>query len=126
MSLHDKILEVYQSVKSYPDLVQKLIELGIQSYTVDVATGSILYRLADGENLLHVGEVDNRSIFERFSADLTVMAIRDNQQGKTTYPEFMHAIGAAGVRFYEATLTGENKRVTYIGFGGFYEESIPI
>jgi len=42
------------------------------------------------------------------------------------YPEFMERIARSGVYFYEATLNGENKRVTYIGKGGAYEEHIPL
>jgi hypothetical protein len=37
----------------------------------------------------------------------------------------MNEIAEAGVRFYEATLSGQRKRVTYIGSGGSYEEMIP-
>ena len=37
----------------------------------------------------------------------------------------MNEIAEAGVLFYEATLNGQNKRVTYIGIGGSYEEQIP-
>lgn len=124
MSLQDKIQHVYQTAANYPDLVQKLIEVGIESYTVDVATSTILYRLPEGHTHLHEGSVKPRNIEENFDQGLTIQVIRDNQQGKTTYPEFMDGIAKSGVRFYEATLSGNNKRVTYIGYGGFYEEVI--
>ncbi|AFD07009.1 DUF1398 family protein [Solitalea canadensis] len=126
MSLHDQIQHVYKTASNYPELVRQLIEVGIQSYTVDVATGSILYRLEHGHTHLHEGTVQPRSIEEKFNRELTIKAIRDNQQGKTTYPEFMDGIAQAGVRFYEATLSGNEKRVTYIGYGGLYEEVIPV
>jgi uncharacterized protein YbcV (DUF1398 family) len=78
-----------------------------------------------GKNILHYGEAQ-RAINPSFSLSGTVDAIRANQQGKSTYPEFMDAIAEAGIYFYEATLNGENKRVTYIARHGDYEESIPI
>jgi len=125
MEKHDKIKQAYGSSKSYPELVKNLIDTGVRTYTVDTATGTILYRFDGGENILHSGEA-SRTINTKFSSDGTVTAIRTNQQGKSTYPEFMEQIAAAGVRFYEATLEGNRKRVTYIGNGGSYEELIPV
>lgn len=92
----------------------------------DVSTSTILYRFDKGENMVHPGGVEPRAIAATFDEQQTVQAIRDNQQGKTDYPGFMNEIAVAGVRLYEATLTGSNKRVTYIGRGGSYEEAIPI
>ncbi|NHM07851.1 DUF1398 domain-containing protein [Flavobacterium sp. CYK-4] len=120
----NKINACYQAATSYPDLARRLREIGMESYTVDTATGTILYRFAQGENVLHLGNA-NREIAMSFSEDLTIQAVRNNQQGKTDYAGFMDEIAQAGVRFYEATLIGPRKRVTYIGSGGFYEELIP-
>jgi uncharacterized protein YbcV (DUF1398 family) len=120
-----KIEQIYMDAESYPDLVQRLIEAGIRSYTVDAGTGTILYRLSEGNHFLHEGHFI-REVAPKFSRELTIQAIRDNQQGRSDYQDFMNAIAKAGVRFYEATLEGENKRVTYIGTGGSYVESIPV
>ena len=106
--------------------MKKLIEAGVQSYTVDIATSAILYRLCDGENILHTEMHPPREIMIPFNEQETIQAIRENQQGKSDYPGFMNAIAKAGVRFYEATLNGNNKRVTYVGTGGSYEETIPV
>lgn len=125
MALHDKIKTAYSASKSYPQLVKALVEIGVQSYTVDTATGTILYRFSNGENHLQAGEA-LRTIEGKFSEEATIAAIRTNQAGKSTYPEFMEQVALAGVRFYEATLEGNKKRVTYIGTGGFYEEVIPL
>jgi uncharacterized protein YbcV (DUF1398 family) len=125
MQTQSKIKAAYESSNNYPELVKKLIDAGVQSYTVDIATSAILYRLKDGENILHTEINVPREIVTPFSEQETVQAIRDNQQGKSDYPGFINAIAKAGVRFYEATLNGDNKRVTYIGSGGKYEESIP-
>ena len=85
-----------------------------------------MYRLKDGDIILHTEVHTPREIAATFNEQQTVQAIRDNQAGKTDYPGFMDAIAKAGVRLYEATLNGGNKRVTYIGTGGFYEERIPL
>jgi uncharacterized protein YbcV (DUF1398 family) len=92
---------------------------------VDVASGIILYRFDGGVHELHQQNSIARIVADDFSYDLTVKAVKDTQQGKTNYPEFLNDLAKAGVRFYEATFTG-NLRVTYIGAGGFYEEAIPV
>lgn len=124
--MHEQIAACYKNAGSYPELVQNLIQIGIESYTVEVSDSTILYRVANGKTFLHAGNDTPRDIALKFDEQKTIQAIRNNQQKKTTYPEFMTEIAEAGVRFYEATLNGENKRVTYIGTGGFYEETIPL
>lgn len=125
MDLNEKIKACYQAASNYPDLAKRLSEIGMESYTVDTASSTILYRFSEGENVLHESNSSARTISENFNKQKTIEAIRANQQGKTDYPTFMNEIAEAGVRFYEATLCGSNKRVTYIGKGGFYEEKIP-
>lgn len=125
MNIQESLQTAYGAAKSYPELAAGLLALGIHSYTVDTATGIILYRLADGALVLHNTETAGRAIAPAFSETATIQAVRDNQQGKTDYPGFMDAIAAAGVHLYEATLAGNNKRVTYVGKGGSYEEPIP-
>ncbi len=125
MDLTEQIKDCYKTASNYPDLAKRLHQTGVGSYTVDVSSSIILYRFMEGENILHQGNITARSITEIFDEQKTIQAIRNNQQGKTDYPSFMNEIAEAGVRFYEATLTGSNKRVTYIGTGGYYEETIP-
>lgn len=126
MNRSDSIKASYQAAKNYPDLAKRLAETGVESYTVDTASATILYRFKDGENTLHPGNGVVRVIHEHFDEKKTIQAIRNNQQGETDYLGFMNEIAEAGVRFYEATLNGQRKRVTYIGSGGFYEELIPL
>ncbi len=126
MAIADDIKATYTSARDYPELAGKLIFAGIRSYTVDVSTGITLYRLENGSIHLHTTTVVPRDISPTFDETLTIQAIRDNQQGRTDYAGFINDIAKAGVRFYEATLNGNSKRVTYIGSGGFYEELIPV
>ena len=126
MDIEEKIQAAYKAAKNYPELAKMLASAGIQSYTVEVSTSTILYRLSEGENHLHLNSAEPRQVRNNFDESLTVKAIRDNQKGKSDYPTFMNDIAKAGVRFYEATLSGERKRVTYIGRGGYYEEQIPL
>ena len=124
MEIGELIQSAYRTSSRYPEIAEKLIEAGVLSYTVDVPTGITLYRLANGSLHLRTASPAPREIALDFDQELTIRAIRDNQQGITDYPGFMEAIAKSGVRFYEATLNGKSKRVTYIGIGGFYEELI--
>ena len=119
-----QLQNVAASAKSYPELAKGMISIGIQSYTVDTATGTTIYRIANGEFAIKEGQ-GIRAIAAAFDNAATIQAVKDTQAGKTNYPHFMDAIAAAGVRFYEATLIGK-PRVTYIGTGGYYEEEIPL
>ncbi|MDI1257092.1 MAG: DUF1398 family protein [Flavobacterium sp.] len=125
MKNNEKIAACYKAASNYPDLAKRLTEIGVASYTVDTASNAILYRFEEGVNILHQGNIGPRVIQDDFDEQKTITAVRNNQQGKTDFPGFMNEIAEAGVRFYEATLNGNNKRVTYIGIGGFYEETIP-
>ena len=126
MTPSEKIQAAYASAKNYPDLAAKLLAAGVLSYTVDTSSSLIIYRFDGG--LIHLGghASEPLSIARIFDEVLTIKAIRDNQQGKTTYPQFMQGIAEAGVRFYEASLKTAQPKVTYIGIGGFYEEDIPM
>jgi len=125
MDYNDQIADCYKTASNYPDLAKRLSQIGVESYTVDTATSILLYRFGEGKTVLHAGNDEARIIQGNFDEQKTIDAVRNNQQGKTDYPGFMDEIASAGVRFYEATLNGTNQRVTYIGTGGFYEESIP-
>lgn len=126
MSISEKITAAHASAKNYPDLAGRLLAAGVSSYTVDASSSLIIYRLDEG--LIHVGGHASKplEIAHDFDESLTLKAIRDNQQGRTTFPQFMQGIAEAGVRFYEASLKTDRPKVTYIGIGGFYEEEIPM
>ena len=126
MTISEKIKAAYAAAKNYPDLAARLLSAGVLSYTVDTSSSLIIYRLDEGQ--IHLGGHASTplAITPYFDEALTVNAIRDNQQGKTTYPQFMQGIAEAGVRFYEASLKTEKPKVTYIGIGGYYEEEIPM
>lgn len=126
MTIDEKIHEAYRKSNNYPELVMMLIEAGIQSYTVDVATDIKLYRLSDHSTVLHSEQKAPRNIAETIDVDQVKVCLKATQARQMSYAEFMPAIAAAGVRFYDAVLAGPNKRVNYIGNGGNYEEQIPI
>jgi uncharacterized protein YbcV (DUF1398 family) len=119
----EQIEAAYVSAKTYPALVLMLIELGIESYTVDVTTHTTVYRLIKGQLLIRYGN-HTVTVGAPFSGEGVRQAIYVHTQGKTDYVGFMQGIARAGVHFYEASLAGDNKRVTYIGATDCHVEHI--
>ncbi|MCC6187024.1 MAG: DUF1398 family protein [Chitinophagaceae bacterium] len=126
MNTSEQIHEAYRNSRNYPELVQMLIDAGVQSYTVDVSSDIKLYRLADHSTILHNDKSATRLVAQQFDASKVADCIVATQAMQMTYEQFMPAIAAAGVRFYDAVLVGDNKRVNYIGIGGNVEEKMPF
>jgi uncharacterized protein YbcV (DUF1398 family) len=125
-TIDEKIHEAYRDSNNYLELVQMLIAAGIQTYTVDVATDIKLYRLADHSMVLHSEQKAPRAIAEIIDVAQVKACIKASQSKEMSYAQFMPAIAAAGVRFYEAVLVGKQKQVNYIGNGGNHVEPIPL
>jgi len=122
----DQINDAYTGATSYPEIVRNLIALGIESYTVDAATDVTVFRLGNGETVARYSNSEFRAPAKEFDPNEVKAAIVQNQKGESDFQGFMDHIARAGVRIYEATLNGDNKRVEYFGIGGSHVEAIPI
>jgi uncharacterized protein YbcV (DUF1398 family) len=61
---------------------------------------------------------------EKFDEEALIVALRANQAGESTFPEFLEAIWQAGVVGYDVDFS--NRTVTYMGAGGdIYTEEYP-
>ena len=103
---------------TYPQFVQLLIDAGVTSYHVDVATHAISFRRGADEIHAERGAptAPPGARPAPFSQDGLGAAIRENQQGKSTHPVFLQRIWAAGVTAYDVDLTG--RMITYRGARG--------
>jgi uncharacterized protein YbcV (DUF1398 family) len=122
----DEINKVYVRATSFPKIVRNLMALGIKSYTVDGATDVTIFRLSAGITIVRYSNAEFRVPAKDFDAKQLRNAIVANQTGESDYHGFMDHIARAGVRLYEATLTGDNKRIEYFGIGESHVEAIPI
>ena len=84
MNIQESLQAAFGVAKSYPELAALLLQMGIDSYTVDTASGIILYRLPGGEHVLHNGTGTNRSIAPVFSEQDTIQASGTASRGKST------------------------------------------
>lgn len=122
----EQIQKAYAGATSYPEIVRKLIDLGVQSYTVDAASDLTVFRFSDGVTIARFTGKVLRVPTDDLDVSEVKKAIVANQKGESDYHGFMDHIARAGVRSYEATLVGDNKRVEYFGTGDSHVEKIPI
>ena len=101
---------------TFPQVVGKLVEAGVESYLVDFAAAQKTYYLASGETYADAMILKLNPIADEFSGEGIVAAIRGAQADTVRYPEFVKRAAAAGVIGYWAFLTG--KKVVYFGRKG--------
>lgn len=112
-----KVLAESQAGKvTFPEVVGRLLQLGVESYFVDFAAGSETLYFTSGETHLEKMPLEIGPVAPQFSSEGIQAAIRGAQADTIRYPEFVKRSTAAGVIGYWAFLTG--KKVVYFGRRG--------
>jgi len=114
--MHEVSVETQQGKLTFPQVVQRLLAAGVESYLVDFAAARKTCYLADGATHTEAMILSLDPIAADFNAAGLVAAIRGAQADTVRYPEFVRQSSAAGVIGYWAFLTG--KRVIYFGRKG--------
>ena len=114
--IHDLAIATQQGKMTFPQVVNGLLEVGVESYLVDFAAKQKTHYLADGTIHAVPMILDPGPIAAEFDSASLVAAIRGAQADTVRYPEFVKRSTAAGVIGYWAFLTG--KRVVYFGRNG--------
>ena len=122
--MHEVLAETQQGKLIFPEVVRRLLEVGVESYFCDLATGAETFYLRDGNTHLEKMILPLAPISEEFSSTELIAAIRGAQSDTIRYPEFMKRAAAAGVIAYWAFLAG--RKVIYFGRKGeFHTEEFP-
>jgi uncharacterized protein YbcV (DUF1398 family) len=114
--IHEVLAESQAGKLIFPEVVRRLLEVGVESYLCDLANGAETFYLTDGKTHAEKMVLPLTPIAEEFSSADVVAAIRGAQTDTIRYPEFMKRSAAAGVIAYWAFLTG--KKVVYFGRKG--------
>ncbi|MGB6689234.1 MAG: DUF1398 family protein [Terracidiphilus sp.] len=114
--IHELAIATQQGKMTFPQVVQGLLEVGVESYLVDFAAKQKTHYLANGTTHTVAMILNPEPIAENFNGANLVAAIRGAQADTVRYPEFVKRSTAAGVIGYWAFLTG--KRVIYFGRKG--------
>jgi uncharacterized protein YbcV (DUF1398 family) len=122
--MHDTLAASEAGQLTFPNVVKALIEVGVESYFIDLARGSATYYMPNGETHSECLSPLPGNIAQDFSLSDLRTAIRMAQTDQIRYPEFLRRSIAAGTVAYWAYLTG--KRVIYFGRKGeFHLEEFP-
>ncbi len=109
---------------SFPEVVGKLIQAGVERYHADLLRAEKIYYLPSGEShrvaAAPVAAVPSQS----FAPDGVAEAVRSIQQKRIEYREFCERIAQAGCVGYLVSLAG--RRAVYYGRSGeSYVEPFP-
>ncbi len=115
-AMHKVSAESQAGTMTFPEVVNILNQVGVESYYADLVRHENVYYMPSGEthteNLAPVAV----AIGENFSEENLVAAIRGAQQDAIRYPEFLRRAMAAGTVAYRVFLNG--KRALYFGRKG--------
>ena len=114
--IHEVMTKTQEGEMTFPEVVQKLLGAGVESYFVDYGMGTERIYMADGTTRSETMTLLRRAVAAEFSAAGLVEAIRGAQADTIRYPEFARRAVEAGVIGYWAYLTG--KKVVYFGRKG--------
>ncbi|HTV06946.1 MAG TPA: hypothetical protein VME86_16370 [Acidobacteriaceae bacterium] len=110
---------------TFPEVVQKLITVGVEFYYADLYQHTKTYYFPSGEAYTTQSpELPNHPVSDRFSAEGVSAAVKMIQRGEIQYREFLRLIRAAGTASYAVYIAG--KRAIYTGRqGDSYTEWFP-
>jgi uncharacterized protein YbcV (DUF1398 family) len=101
---------------TFPDVVRKLAEIGVERYHADYTRHEITYYLPDGDSLVVTLPHHPQPTAGTFSATGIESAIRLIQRGEIVYSEFVRQTMAAGCVGYFVQITG--RCAQYFGRNG--------
>jgi uncharacterized protein YbcV (DUF1398 family) len=116
IEMHKVMTETQTGKLVFPEVVRRLIEVGVESYFVDLATRHETFYMADGQTHAEPMTLSLEAVADEFSPSDIVTAIRGAQADTIRYPEFMKRASAGGVIAYWAFLAG--RKVIYFGRRG--------
>ncbi len=131
-NLSEKLLEAQKyamsirpKVGGFPVLAEALGQAGIRLNRWSLPSCQSIYIMIDG-SVVQQGTPLVTGTFEipKFNRELLISAIRTDQEGKSTFAEFLQSTWKSGVVSYDADFI--ERKVTYYGVSGeSYLEAYP-
>ncbi len=118
-------MSIRPKVGGFPVLAEVLRQAGVQMNRWSLPSCQSVYLMKDG-SVVQQGTplVTGTHEIPKFDRDALITAIRTDQEGRSTFPEFLQAAWKAGVVGYDADFAG--RKVTYYGsHGESYVEEYP-
>ena len=108
--------ESHGGLLTFPEVLGRLVEVGVESYFADYRDQSTTYYLSSNEAVCIFMDVPAIAIPNVFNHEAIVSAIRGAQSDKIRYPEFLKQTMSAGCVGYIVWISG--KHVSYFGRQG--------
>lgn len=116
-------MSVRPKVGGFPVFAEALRQAGVVLNRWSLPSCQSIYSMNDGA-VVQQGTPLAAGTYEvpKFSREDLIAAIRDDQQGNSTFPEFLNAIWKAGVMGFEVDFIG--RKVSYYGANSesYFEE----
>ena len=109
----------------FPEVIQRLVEAGVESYYADLNRLQKIYYAPNGEAFVAPLKTQSLgAVAGQFDAPAVQRALQDIREKKIGYAEFLRRIVAAGTLFYTVHIHG--RRALYVGrLGDFHVEHFP-
>ncbi|KHD44204.1 DUF1398 family protein [Streptococcus hongkongensis] len=111
--------------RDFPKLVEAFIDMGMVTNTINIQTGSAVYRDAQGHQLaMPAYQVD--SIAQEVNRDYFLKQLQVHQKGQTDFPTFCQDTADSGIYKWDVDLLA--KTCTYYDLHNqmVYSEPIPV
>lgn len=105
-----------QGTLTFPEVVRKLAQIGVERYHADYSRQEVTYYLPDGDSFVAALPHAAQATAAAFSASAVEAAIREIQRGEILYGEFVRKTMAAGCVGYFVQIAG--RRALYFGRSG--------
>lgn len=116
-------MSIRPEVGGFPVLAEVLRQAGVKMNRWSLPSCQSVYIMKEG-SVVQQGTplLTGTSEIPKFNQEALVKAIRTDQEGKSTFPEFLKSTWEAGVIGYDADF--EARKVTYYGVNGenYFEE----
>jgi uncharacterized protein YbcV (DUF1398 family) len=119
-------MSIRPKIGGFPVLAEVLRQAGVRMNRWSLPSCQAVYHMAKDEAVVQQGAplVTGVSDVPRFDRDALIAALRTDQEGRSTFPEFLQSAWKAGVIGYDADFVG--RKVTYYGVNGeSYLEEYP-
>ncbi len=120
-----KAMAIRPKVGGFPYLAEVLRQAGVKQNVWSLPSCQSIYWMSEG-SVVQQGTplVEGMSDIPQFDKEALIKALRTDQVGESTFPEFLRSTWEAGVIWYQADF--EKRTVTYGGANGeTYVESYP-
>lgn len=116
LTMHDCARGSLLGEMTFPQVVGRLIEIGVERYHTDYCRQETTYYTTGGESTVVDTPFGKHPIPTEFSAVAVEAAVRQSQRNEHNYLDFVRKTAAAGCVGYFVQIAG--RRAMYFGRGG--------